>query len=850
MSGRKQLSPLFYARLMGRETRGSRRRFLFFVTCLAVGVAAIVCVAGLTDNLDRQIRSQARQLLAADLMVAGLRPLSDEIGTFLAERPELQVTRVQELVTVAIRLDGDEAPGRSQVIELKVIDGDYPFYGHLDTDPPAQLRDLLADDGIVAAPDLMSRLDLETGDTLRVGGRDFRLSGRVLREPDRIATPFSLGPRVFMSAAGFETTGLEQMGSRIIYRALVRTPETYGPTALDSLAEELRELVGKTGPYRVETYMETQEELRRALQRAANFLGLVALLSLLLGGLGIAQTTRAWLASRMDDIAILRCLGLRPSEVLGLYLGQTALLALLGSAVGVALGVLIQSILPRLFSEVLGETQLVLWQPAVFARGIGLGLAVALLFSSRALLSVRTVPPLRVLRKDVEPLPRGRLVSILIFTMLAAGVWAVASVQAASIWRGIQFTLGITVASLILAGIALLIMRSLAPLARRLRPLWLRQGLLALARPGAATLGAVVSLGIGVLLILGLELVKDRLSDQLRHELPPDSPTAFLVNIQPQQWPQIKELLSTSGGHRIQSVPFVTARLRAIDDRLVADLAAAEEEGDRRWALTREQRLTWMERLPDDNQIIAGELWSDPAEAEVSIEEEFARELGAEVGSRLRFDLQGVPLELLVSTIRTVEWTSFGINFYLVVEPGVLDNAPHQRVATARLPITREQDIQDRLAAGFPNVTLLKIRDVLERLATVLSYLASGVGFIGGFTAIAGIVILAGGVSADSVRRRQHIALLKTLGMTQRGISAMLAVEFAVVGVVAGVIGAAGGSLLSWAVLTRGLTLEWRLQPATLVGALAATLLLTATTGILSSRKALRQPPAAVLRGD
>ena len=234
----------------------------------------------------------------------------------------------------------------------------------------------------------------------------------------------------------------------------------------------------------------------------------------------------------------------------------------------------------------------------------------------------------------------------------------------------------------------------------------------------------------------------------------------------------------------------------------------------------------------------------------MSVEEDFARELGVEVGSRLRFDLQGVPLELLVTSIRSVEWTSFGINFYLVVEPGVLEEAPHQRVATARLPLDREQEIQDLLAARFPNVTLLKLREILERLATVLGYLASGVSFIGAFTAIAGVIILAGGISADSVRRRQHIALLKTLGMTQRGIAGMLAVEFTVIGAVAGLIGAAGGSLLSWAVITRGLELEWSWQPATLAMAIAITLILTAATGILSSRRALRQPPAVILRGD
>lgn len=850
MMQRQLLPHRSYGHLLWRETRGSFRRFVFFVLCLAVGVTAIVCVAGLTENLERRIQREARQLLAADLTISGLQPPSPEIETFLSTRDDLEVTRVRELVTVAARPSVEQIPGTSQLIELKVIDGDYPFYGRLETEPQSDLRNLLADQEIVAAPDLLARLDLATGDSLRIGEASFRVTGQVLREPDRVASPFSLGPRVFMTATDFEITGLEQLGSRIIYRTLLKLPDNYGPQVLDRLAADLREIVGEAGPYRVRTYIEAQEELQSALGRASNFLGLVALLSLLLGGLGIAQTTRAWIASRMDDVAILRCLGLRPTEVLRLYLTQTAILALVGSAFGVASGVLIQAAVPRLLPGILDPSHLTLWQPWVFLRGLGLGLGVALLFSLRSLLTVRSVPPLRVLRKDVEPLPRGRWASLMILLLLGGGIWAVAAVQAASAIRGLQFAVGLAVASVLLVGVALLIMRSLAPIARRLSRLSIRQGLLALTRPGAATLGAVVSLGIGVLLILGLELVRDRLANQLQHELPPDAPTAFLINIQPAQWPEVEAVLIDQGSEQVVSVPVVTARLRAVDGQSTTDLAAGETEGDRRWALTREQRLTYMSELPADNVILAGELWADDRQAEVSVEQDFARELGVEVGSRLEFDLQGVAVDLAVTSIRSVEWTSFGINFYLVVEPGVLEEAPHQRVATARLPIDREQAIQDQLADSFPNVTLLKMREILERLAMVLGFLARGVSFIGAFTAIAGVVILAGGISADSVRRREHIALLKTLGMTQTDIAAMLAVEFTVIGLVAGLIGGVGGNLLSWTVITRGLELEWRFQPLTLMLAIGVTVLLTATTGILSCRRALRQPPAVILRGD
>ncbi|MGB7491835.1 MAG: FtsX-like permease family protein, partial [Thermoanaerobaculia bacterium] len=247
---------------------------------------------------------------------------------------------------------------------------------------------------------------------------------------------------------------------------------------------------------------------------------------------------------------------------------------------------------------------------------------------------------------------------------------------------------------------------------------------------------------------------------------------------------------------------------------------------------------------------IEGELWSDPDAAEVSVEEGFATELGVELGSRLGFDIQGMPLELLVTSIRTVDWRTFGINFFLVVEPDVLEDAPQVRIATAQFPPQAEQVTQDLLAAEFPNVTLLKIREVLEKIALGLERMTSGVRFLGSFSILAGILILAGGISAGSVQRGQRVALLKTLGMTRREVAAMMATEYALIGGVAGAIGTAGGALLSWFVLTRSMELPWQPYPWLILLSLGLTVLLTALTGIVSSWGALQRRPLEVLRAD
>ena len=845
------MSVSLYLRLLMRESRGSVKRFVFFVACLAVGVAAVVSVAGLSAALAEGVRREARQLLAADVSISSLQPLPAELHELLELRPELRMTQIKELVTMAAVAQSSGHPGTSQIVEIKVVEGEYPFYGVLETDPPVPLETLLSADTAVVAPDLLSRLELRIGDELRLGGQPFRIAGVVHSEPDQAPGPFRLGPRVLLDEEGFERADLDQRGSRISRRLLLKlSPESASEDA-ERLASELRDLLGEYGGIRVRTYKDAQETLQAAIQRVETFLGLVALLSLLLGALGVAQTTRAWLASRIDAIAIYRCLGLRPNDVTKLYLGHAILLGLAGGILGAAAGSLIQRFVPTLIGDLLPVSELAWWTPGAVAKGIGLGVGLALLFTLAPLLATRRVSPLRVLRKDVEPVAQGRGVALLLTGVLLLGIWTAAALQARDAKLASLFTIGILVAAGLLSLAAFALMRSLAPIGRRLGPVWARHGVGSLSQPGAATLGSVVAVGLGVILVSALGFVERGLSDELRGDLPSAAPTAFLIDIQPDQWPGVERLLREQGSTSIDSVPVVTARLRYIDGRTVAELATEKpDDEDRRWALTREQRLTYMQQLPADNVITAGELWSDPEAAEVSVEEEFATELGVEIGSRLEFDVQGMPLELTVTSIRTVDWRTFGINFFLVVEPGVLEDAPQVRIATARFPEPAEQSTQDLLTAEFPNVTLLKIRDLLDKIARGLERMTSGVRFLGSFSILAGILILAGGISAGSVQRGQRVALLKTLGMTRREVAAMMATEYALIGAVAGLIGTGGGALLSWFVLSRSMELAWQPYPWLLLLSLAASVVLTALTGILASWGALQRRPLAVLRAD
>jgi putative ABC transport system permease protein len=856
------VSPRFFFNSLIRESRGARGRLAFFVACLSVGVAAVVAVAGMSASLDEGVRTEARQLLAADLAVDGRRPVPPGLDLAKAGLGGAQRTDLKEMVTVVLART-------SQVVELRVVNGEYPFYGELKLRPQRPLSELLGPESVVVGSELLSNLGLRQGDTLRVGGAVFRIAGVVLSEPDRVSVSFTIGPRVFMSNEGLARTQLEGKGSRVGHRTLIKLPASFSAEQLPQAKERLERALADSSFYEVETYKEAQPALRNSIDRVDRFLGLVALLSLFVGGIGVAQSVRAWLSSRLDAIAVLKCLGMRPREIFLLYLGQTALLGLAGSLVGIVLGSVVQLALPGLFPDLIPAELVRPWQPTALLRGLGLGVGVAVLFSLPSLATVLRVPPARVLRRDAEPLPSHRWVTAATLIVLGTGIWVMATAQSRSLDLGSRFTAGMVLVTALLAGAALLISWMVRRLPRESLPgrIWMRHGLAALARPGSGTVSAIVALGLGVLVVLGMSLVERRLSNQLATAIPPDAPSAFLIDIQPGQWEGVHEILRKQGASRVDSVPVIMARVSAIDGQTVEQLATKAEarrekekedgedsEGDgqgaRRWALTREQRLTYLKELPADNLLVAGKLWSDPKRAEVSVEKDFADDLGLKLGSTIRFDVQGVPMELTVTSLRTVDWQTFGINFFLVVEPGVLEKAPQLRLAATRLPRGSEQRVQDALAGAYPNVTMIRVREVLEKIAGVLERIGVGIRFLGGFTVLAGIAILGGAVSAGSARRGREVALLKTLGMTRPGVAGAFAVEYALIGLVAGLIGAAGAIVLAYMVVTRGFELPWEIQAWPVAVALAGAVILAVGAGLAASARALERRPIEVLRAE
>jgi len=833
--------------LLRREMRGSGARVLFFVACLAVGVAAVVAVAGLADSIQGAMQREARPMLASDVRVTARRPFPDRLADapdhLISEQAQLQIFAT--MVSAAPQ-PGASAPPASIFVELKAVEGNYPFYGELSLDPPTDaLLDLLTDESVVVEPSLLTRLDLGRGDTLLIGGKRFTISGEVLGEPDRVEASLAPGPRVFLTQAGLERSGLAESNGRMTWKALYKTPDAQAASELAAWMEQQESLAAWT---RVETWTEGNPGIQRALSQAETFLGLVALLSLLVGGAGVAQVIRAWLARRFDAVATYRCLGLTPTEVGRVFLAQTALLGLMGSLVGSVVGTLCLLAVPLLLGDLLPPGTVTPWQPLAVLQGTLLGTGIALVFAWAPLRQARSVPPIRVLRRTVEPLPLSLGQQVGGGLLFIAALVFISVVQAGDPMAGLLFSGVVAAVILVLALTTGRLSRWLGRLGED-RDSWvLRHALRSLGRPGAGTLSAMVALALGVVVVQGTWLLQHRVTSQLGDAFPETAPSAFLMDVQPNQWEGVQQLLTKADSERVQSVPMIMGRLSAIDATTAETLVQGLPD-DQRWAYTREQRLGVRPEVPPHNDVLEGVFASIDGVDEVSLERSYAERLGVGVGSTVTFDVQGVQVPLYVSSLREVHWESMEMNFFLLVEPGVLDDAPHSRLVTFQVDEDREDALQDELAVTFPNITLISVRSFRDQAKEILGRLGLAIRALGGFTAVAGVVILLASVGATTQQRARQVALLKTLGVTRGAAAGMLAVEYALIGLVAALVGTLGANALAWGVQTQLMRLDFELVPMATLLTVVLCAVGTAVAGVAGNARALKVRPQAVLRG-
>jgi putative ABC transport system permease protein len=887
----------FVFNMAWRETRAAWRHFLYFLVCIAVGVGALVGVSLFGSNVERAVTREARGLLGGDLEIRLSRPISPE-GRALIEslgNRGIAATHVSELVAMAAVAGHSPLSAQAtQIVELKAVEAQYPFYGSLKLEPDERLADLLRSDarscpdrtcfGVVVQESLLIRMGLTLGDHLKIGQGMFVIKGVVRTEPDRMANAFSLGPRVMMSQEALQTTELVKVGSRIRERYLLKIPST---TALDSLVYELRGRLTSDAA-RVSGYRDAQPQLKQFLEQLTRYLGLIGLTALFVGGLGVATSVHAFVREKLTTIAILKTLGADSSTVIRTYVLQALLLGLTGSVIGLAIGIFLQQGLPWaiagfLASDLLDQLgfapDLTVGSLLPLGKGVALGLLATLLFVLWPLLTIRDIKPGAMFRRDVAPAAvpasparpgwwrrwrtidriKGAASIIIGLGLVTLSIW-----QAGS-WRiGLLFIGAFVGAVLLLGASAWIVILCLKKWARP-RSLSLRQALGNIVRPGSQAVGITIAVGIGVMVVLTVSLVERSLLSQVRDNRPTDAPTFFFIDIQPDQTERFARLLhERSGDLKPELTPLVRSRLSAINGQPIKLEATSEEEEEkekatekderrRKWYLTREYVLTFLQDLPKDNEVVKGEWWK-PGQVFtrplVSIEEDAAKQLGLTVGDTMELDIQGAPITAEVSSIRKVEWGNFSTNFYMIFSPGALEGAPLTYVATVRVPPSEEVALQQAVVGAFPNVTAINVGDVLDTFARVLDRLALAIRAVALFCVVSGALVLAAALAATRYRRLYESVILKALGATRGVLARSFAIEYALLGAVGGLLGVALASALSWAVLTTVFDLSWSLQPRVLVTGSVATIAMTVLVGFLSTYRILGQPPLSVLRHE
>jgi putative ABC transport system permease protein len=892
----------FVMTMAWRETRTAWRHFLYFFFCITLGVGTLVGVGLFAANVEGTVAREARGLMGGDLEIRLTRPISTkgyDIVRSLKSRA-IDVLHVSELVAMASRPGHQTTPSPpsyavpTQLIELKAVDPSYPFYGTLKTDPHRPVSQLIAPQpgaclatgrvektdcyGAIVQDTLLIKMGLQVGDDLKIGQAVLTITGTLKHEPDRVASAFSLGPRVMISQDALKSADLVKPGSRVRERYLLRVPSEI---QADPLLTELRDRLADDSAH-VSTFREAQPQLRRFLDQLTRYLGLVGLTALFVGGIGVASTVHAFVKDKLKTIAILKTIGADSGMVMRTYLVQALCLGLMGSLAGVTIGALLQHAIPTLLAGLLpiDLLELSVSQGSLSAepilKGLALGVATTLLFTLWPLLGIREIRPALIFRTEsvgaeqednrdqrrftwLEHLrdPVRWVTAVLV----GIGLSGLAMWQATSISIGMMF-IGALMAAVVLLTLAARLMIRWLRTAASPSSLALRHAMRNLSRPGSQTTSIMVAVGIGVMIIVTISVLERSLIRQIGESRPLNAPTFFFIDLQPDQTAAFQRLIHQRFSHVTPELtPLVRSRLHAVNGQPVP--INEDDERERRsqrngehgtsWYFTREYVLTFLDRLPKDNVVVKGEWWGHPANTQgalVSVEEDAARHLGVDPGSTIEFDIQGTVLPATVSSIRKVEWNNFSTNFYMILSPGSLEGAPFTFVATVRVSPAEEVLLQQAVIEAFPNVTAINIGEVMDTFARVLEHLSIAIRAIAVFCVLAGSLVMAAALATTRYRRLYESVIFKALGATRPLIAGSFAIEYAFMGAIAGLIGIVLASVLSWGVLYFVLDLPWTLQPGVLIGGLFLTMTLTLAVGFLSTFRILGRRPLAILRHE
>jgi putative ABC transport system permease protein len=817
---------------LARDWRSGELRVLMLA--LIVAVAALTAVGFFTNRVGQAVAVQASEVLAADLRMQSSQPISEAYAAE-AERRGLRTAHAMSLVSVVFYGE------RSQLTSLRPVSAGYPLRGRVRVAdqpfaPARTTEDIPAPGEVWADARLLATLDAPIGGSLSIGAAAFRVTRVLDYRPDQGATFVDLAPNMLMNIADVPATQLVQPGSRLTYLELFAgTPSEVA--AFKEYLEDAR----KPGE-RLLDIAEASPQIHRSMDRATRFLHLAGLVSVLLAAIAVAMAARRYAYRHLDNVALMKCMGASQGFILAISVLELVMLAFLGALIGTVLGYAAQQGLAWLLQDLIRGD---LPPPTLGSAYLGLITAVAVLtgFALPPLLQLGDVPPLRVLRRNIDPPPLAYTITYglaigAIFLML---LWLIRDL---GLVLGVAAGMAGTLVALLGAG--WLLVRLLSRLRGGVGVAW-RYGLANIARRGRESIVQIVAFGLGLMVLLLLAVVRTDLLEDWRASLPDNVPNHFLINIRPDERLRVQEFFVERGVAEPKLFPMIRARLTAINTKSTSELSL--ESGRAQNFAEREQNLTWSGELQQDNKIVGGRWWSaaDAGRPWVSVATDFQEELGLKLGDRLTFDVAGETLEVEIANFREVQWDTFQPNFFLVFPPGLLDEAAGTYMTSVYLTGEQRRSLVE-LVRRFPSVSIFDIDAMLKQVRDVMDKASLAVQYVFLFTLLSGITVLLAAIQATRDERRYESAMLRTLGATRRTVLQGVAAEFVALGLLSGVLGALGATVAGYFMATRMFDLEYSLDLWVWTVGLTCGVLVVGVSGTLATRSVVDHPPMATLR--
>jgi len=837
-------------RLARRELRGGLRGFRVFVAVIALGVAAIAAVGSVGAAVEAALQRDARLMLGGDVELQLVqRPPAAAEAAFLQQQAAA-VSQVVEMRAMASPADGRD--GRAMV-ELKAVDAAYPLLGTVEVGggseaPP--LAPLLAEQdgvwGALADAALLAKLGLVQGERLRVGDAVFAIRGVIGREPDRVASVISFGPRLMVAAAALPATGLVQPGSLVRWKTRLLLPPGLSAAGFATAAEAAFPQAG----WQIRAALDAAPGVERFVDRLTLFLGFAAAATLLIGGIGVAGAVGHYLERKAATIATLKCVGAPGGLILRVYLLQVMAIAAVGTTLGLLLGALLPLALLPMLSALLPVPVAADLAAAPLLQAAGLGLLTALTFALWPLGRAREIPPGSLFRQAVVlPSGRPRLPALLAAGGSALALVVLCVLTASDRGFGAWFVAGAVAALLLLRGAAV----GVTAICRRLPPPRAVAGRLALGglvRPGAPTTAVMMSLGAGLTVLVAVALIDAAIRAQIDERLPEQVPAFFFIDIQDDQAAGFDAVVRAQPGVTdFRRVPALRGRIVAINGVAVEEAGVAPEA---QWAIRGDRALTYADTPPEDARITAGSWW--PADYAgpplVSFDAGLARGFGVGIGDTLTLNVLGRDLVVRIASLRQIEWRAVPFDFALILSPGTLAGAPHTHIAAVYAGPEAEDALERAVSQRFANVTAIRTREALRSVEALLERVAWGARAAAVVTLAAGALVLAGAVAADRRRRRYETVLFKVLGASRGRIARIYALEYGLLGAVTAAVALVLGTGVAWAVTTRLMDFDWVARPGTALAVAGAAVALTLVVGLGGTARLLQQPAAPLLRND